>query len=139
MSASRSEFKSWLAIATRWEDADVYGHVNNVKYYAYFDTVINEFLIRAGGLKPNSDAIVGYVVESRCAFLAPVRFPETVDVGLIVVKLGRSSVNYRLGLFGAGEHRARAVGEAVHVFVDRAQNKSVEMPADIRSALVSIQ
>ena len=139
MRASRSEFKAWLPIATRWEDADVYGHVNNVKYYAYFDTVINEFLVRVGGLIPNSDVVVGYVVESRCNFFVPVRFPETVDLGLCVLQLSRSSVRYRIGVFGTGENTARAVGEVVHVFVDRTQNKSVEMPSEMRIALESIR
>jgi acyl-CoA thioester hydrolase len=139
MTASRNEFKTWLPIATRWEDVDVYGHVNNVKYYAYFDTVINEFLVREGGLTPSDDAIVGYVVESRCTFSSPIHFPEIIDAGLAVEKIGRSSVTYRIGLFGAADDKARAVGNVVHVFVDRKANQSVEIPAPLRSALASLQ
>ncbi len=139
MSASRSEFKFWLPIATRWEDVDVYGHVNNVKYYAYFDTVINNYLVRVGGLKPAADAIVGYVVESRCTFNAPIHFPETIEAGMAVAKLGRSSVRYRLGIFGKEETTARAVGEVVHVFVERATNRSIEIPPIIRAALEALQ
>lgn len=139
MTASRSEFKTWLPLATRWEDGDVYGHVNNVKYYAYFDTVINEYLIRAGGLNPNVDSVVGFVVESRCTFSAPIHFPETIEAGLRVIKLGNSSVNYRIGLFGNKENSARAVGEVVHVFVARATTQSTPIPTQIRAALALLQ
>jgi acyl-CoA thioester hydrolase len=139
MTASRSEFKTWLPLATRWEDGDVYGHVNNVKYYAYFDTVINEYLMRAGGLKPNTDHVVGFVVESRCTFSAPIHFPETIDAGLRVIKLGNSSVAYRIGLFGNEENTARAVGEVVHVFVERETSRSTPIPMQIRVALASLQ
>jgi acyl-CoA thioester hydrolase len=139
MTASRSEFKTWLPLATRWEDGDVYGHVNNVKYYAYFDTVINEYLMRAGGLNPNADSVVGFVVESRCTFSAPIHFPETIEAGLRVVKLGNSSVTYRIGLFGNEENVARAVGEVVHVFVERATTQSTPIPTRIRVALALLQ
>jgi acyl-CoA thioester hydrolase len=139
MTASRSEFKTWLPLATRWEDGDVYGHVNNVKYYAYFDTVINEYLIRAGGLNPNADSVVGFVVESRCTFSAPIHFPETIEAGLRVVKLGNSSVTYRIGLFGNEENVARAVGEVVHVFVACATTQSTPIPTQIRAALALLQ
>jgi acyl-CoA thioester hydrolase len=139
MTASRSEFASWLSLATRWEDGDVYGHVNNVKYYAYFDTVINEYLMRVGGLNPNADSLVGFVVESRCTFSAPIHFPEMIEAGLRVIKLGNSSVTYRIGLFGEEENNARAVGEVVHVFVERAASKSTPIPAQIRSALAALQ
>jgi acyl-CoA thioester hydrolase len=139
MTASRSEFKTWLPLATRWEDGDVYGHVNNVKYYAYFDTVINEYLMRAGGLSPNTDSEVGFVVESRCTFSAPIHFPETIEAGLRVIKLGNSSVTYRIGLFGNEENTARAVGEVVHVFVTRATTQSTPIPTQIRAALALLQ
>jgi acyl-CoA thioester hydrolase len=139
MTASRSEFKSWLTFGTRWEDCDVYGHVNNVKYYAYFDTVINEYLMRAGGLNPNADEVVGFVVESRCKFFAPIHFPESIEAGLSVVKLGNSSVRYRIGLFGIEENSARAVGEVVHVFVARAAARPTPIPVRIRTALALLQ
>jgi acyl-CoA thioester hydrolase len=139
MTASRSEFKTWLPLATRWEDGDVYGHVNNVKYYAYFDTIINEYLIRAGGLNPNADSVVGFVVESRCTFSAPIHFPETIEAGLRVINLGNSSVTYRIGLFGNDENTARAVGEVVHVFVARVTTQSTPIPTRIRAALALLQ
>jgi acyl-CoA thioester hydrolase len=138
MNDSRERFRHWLVIPTRWMDNDVYGHVNNVVYYAWFDTVINRYLIDAGGLDIHASPVVGFCVESGCTYRRSFAFPEPVEAGLLVAKLGRSSVRYEIGLFGPGEPTARAHGFFVHVFVDRRQNRSVEIPSAIREALTRI-
>jgi acyl-CoA thioester hydrolase len=124
-----------LAITTRWNDNDVYGHVNNVEYYAFFDTVINAWLIREGGLDIHDGAVIGLCAESHCAFRAPLAFPETVHAGLRVGHLGRSSVRYEIGLFGEDTAEPAATGWFVHVFVDRAERRPVEIPPGVRAAL----
>jgi acyl-CoA thioester hydrolase len=134
----RESFRHWLTIPTRWNDNDVYGHVNNVQYYAFFDTVINEYLIRVGGLDIHGGAAIGLCVESGCTFSAGFVFPEPVEAGLRVGKLGRSSVRYELGLFRAGAEEPAATGYFVHVFVDREGRRPVEIPAGIRDALQAI-
>jgi len=116
-------------------DNDVYGHVNNVVYYAYFDTVVNAYLVAAGGLDPERGEVIGLCVESGCSYLAPVRFPDALEGGLRVSNLGRSSVRYELGIFRAGEDAASAQGYFVHVFVDRHRRRPAELPARMRSAL----
>jgi len=126
------------AIPTRWADNDVYGHVNNVEYYAFFDTVINAWLIAEGGLDIQDGAVIGLCAESHCEFTAPLAFPETVTAGLRVAHLGRSSVRYEIGLFGS-DGRAAATGWFVHVFVDRASRRPVEIPGDLRAALEALQ
>lgn len=138
MNDSRESFRHWLVIPTRWMDNDIYGHVNNVVYYAWFDTVINRYLVDAGGLDIHASPVVGYCVESGCTYRRSFAFPEPVEAGLRVAKLGRSSVRYEVGLFGTGEAMARALGFFVHVFVDRAENRSVAIPAAIRDALTRI-
>jgi acyl-CoA thioester hydrolase len=122
------------AIPTRWADNDVYGHVNNVEYYAFFDTVINAFLISEGGLDIHDGAVIGLCAESHCEFTAPLAFPETVVAGLRVAGIGRSSVRYEIGLFGA-DGRAAATGWFVHVFVDRASRRPATIPGELRAAL----
>ena len=116
-------------------DNDIYGHVNNVIYYAWFDTVINEYLIREGGLDIHQGRIVGYAVETFCRFHRPITFPESIDAGLRVGHLGNSSVRYELGLFRQGEDRPAATGHFVHVFVDRGTNKPTTIPTTIRACL----
>jgi acyl-CoA thioester hydrolase len=116
-------------------DNDIYGHVNNVTYYSYFDTVINCYLIAEGGLDIRNSPVIGIVAESQCRFRLPFAFPEPVEAGLRVAHLGHSSTRYEVGLFGAGEAEARAEGSFVHVFVDRTTNKAVSIPAEIRAAL----
>ncbi len=120
-------------------DNDVYQHVNNVVYYSYFDTVINRYLIEAGGLDIQASPIIGIAVETLCRFRKSFAFPETVDAGLRVGHLGNSSVRYEIGLFGAGEDEARAEGHFVHVFVERATNKPVPIPAKMRDALARLK
>jgi acyl-CoA thioester hydrolase len=124
-----------LAIPTRWHDNDVYGHVNNVEYYAYFDTVINAYLIREGGLDIHGGDVIGLCAESHCEFRAPLAFPETVVAGLRVDNLGRSSVRYEIGLFGESAAEPAAVGWFVHVFVDRATRRPADIPPRVRAAL----
>lgn len=123
-----------LVIPTRWKDNDVYGHVNNVVYYSFFDTVINTFLIREGGLDIHGGGTIGLCVESHCRYDAPLAFPEPVTAGLAVTKLGRSSVTYAVTLFGADEAPA-AEGWFVHVFVDRETRRPFGVPDGIRAAL----
>jgi acyl-CoA thioester hydrolase len=134
----RGDYPHFLAIPTRWMDNDVYGHVNNVVYYSYFDTVINEYLIRAGGLDIHAGSVVGYAVESTCRFHRPLSFPEAIDAGLRVGHLGNSSVRYEIGLFRQGEIEAAATGHFVHVFVDRKTEKPTSIPAGIRDCLVKL-
>lgn len=127
-----------LEIPTRWMDNDVYGHVNNVQYYSYFDTVINEYLISAGGLDIHDGAVIGVCAQSHCTYHAALSFPETVRAGLQVTKLGRSSVRYEIGLFGGDTAEPAATGWFVHVFVDRSTRRPAEIPASVRTALEAI-
>ena len=131
----RGDFPQLLAIPTRWNDNDVYGHVNNVEYYAFFDTVINSWLIREGGLEIESGEVIGLCAESRCRFHAALSFPETVDAGLRVARLGRSSVRYEIALFGEASDQPAATGWFVHVFVDRAERRPAAIPDAIRASL----
>ena len=133
--ATRDAYPHVLAIPTRWKDNDIYGHVNNVVYYSYFDTVINEYLIREGGLDIHDSAVIGVCAESHCNFRDSFTFPETVEAGLRVGHLGRRSVRYEIGLFKQGAAEAAAEGHFVHVFVDRAAMTPVEIPDGIRTAL----
>jgi acyl-CoA thioester hydrolase len=136
---SRQDYAHVLAIPTRWNDNDVYGHVNNVEYLSYFDTVINRWLIDEGGLDIHRGDVIGVCAESHCAFHGPLAFPETVDAGLRVGHLGRSSVRYEIGLF-AQDGTAAASGWFVHVFVDRHSRRPVdELPARLRDALERLQ
>ena len=131
----RSDYVEFTPIQTRWMDNDVYGHVNNVVYYSYFDTAVNLYLIDPGGLDFHNAPIIGIMAETACRFHRSIAYPEAIDAGLRVGRLGSSSVRYEVGLFGAGEQDARAEGHLVHVFVDRATNKPVPIPATIRTAL----
>ena len=131
----RSDFPHFLVIPTRWMDNDVYGHVNNVVYYSYFDTVINECLIREGGLDIHDGTAIGYCAESQCRYLAPLAFPEIIDAGLRVLHLGKSSVRYEIALFPQGDATPAAVGWFVHVFVARADDRPTPIPPGIRACL----
>jgi acyl-CoA thioester hydrolase len=124
------------AIPTRWKDNDVYGHVNNVEYYSFFDTVINAWLVEEGGLDIHRGAVIGLCAESHCTFHAPLAFPETVEAALRVGHLGRSSVRYEIGLFRpAAAEEPAATGWFVHVFVDRSTRRPVPLPPRLREAL----
>lgn len=135
---TRAGYRHFLAIPTRWMDNDTYGHVNNVVYYAYFDTVINEYLIRRGGLDIHDGAVVGLAIETFCQFHAPLSFPDVIDAGLRVAKLGRSSVRYEIGLFQQGQDAPAATGHFVHVFVERATQRPTAIPETIRAALAAL-
>ena len=125
-------------ITTRWKDNDIYGHVNNVTYYSYFDTVANQYLIEQGGLDIHAGAIVGFVVNSGCNYHAPIAFPDKLQGGLRVNRLGTSSVEYGIAIFKEGETQAVADGHFVHVFVDKASNQSVPIPDTLKAALQAI-
>ena len=131
----RGDYPHFHAIATRWMDNDLYGHVNNVVYYSYFDTIINEYLIREAGLDIQAGAVIGVCAESSCRFKAAFSFPEAIHCGLRVVQLGKRSVRYEIGLFKAGAATAAAEGSFVHVFVERRTMRPVEIPGGLRAAL----
>ncbi len=134
----REDFLYFLTIATRWMDNDVYGHVNNVVYYSYFDTVIARYLMEEGGLDPWRDRVVGFAVESGCRYFRPLAFPDQVVAGLRVARLGNSSVTYEIGIFRGEEEEACAAGRFVHVFVDRRSERPVPLPAPLRRALARL-
>lgn len=136
--SQRQAYRWFCPITTRWHDNDIYGHVNNVTYYSYFDTVANTYLISAGGLDIQQGDVVGFVVNSGCNYFAPIAFPDMLEGGLRVNKLGKSSVEYGLAIFKAGENIAVAEGHFVHVFVERATNKPVAIPEQIREALAQL-
>jgi acyl-CoA thioester hydrolase len=128
----RSAYRHFSNISTRWMDNDAYGHINNVVYYSFFDTVVNRHLIEAGVLDVQRSPVIGLVVETHCNYFSPLAFPQTVDTGLRVARLGASSVRYEIGLFGAGESLSAACGHFVHVYVDRQTRR----PAVLPSALI---
>lgn len=136
---TRADFPHFQTIPTRLLDNDVYGHVNNVVYYSYFDTLVNENMIRHGVLDMATSDVIGIVAETRCIFLSSIAFPQAVEGGLRVARLGRSSVTYEIGLFVEGRESPVAFGHFVHVFVARAGMTPVAMPAPIRSLLESLQ
>jgi acyl-CoA thioester hydrolase len=132
---TRNDYRHIQTLGTRWKDNDIYGHVNNVEYYSYFDTVINTWLIREGGLDIRHGAIIGVCAESHCRYLDSLAFPDNVDAGLRVGKLGRTSVRYEIGLFREGSAMAAAEGWFVHVFVDAATRRPTPPDARLRAAL----
>ena len=142
---TRDRFGFFARIPTRWMDNDVYGHVNNVVYYSYFDTVINKYLIEVGGLDIHHGAIIGLAVETHCRFLRPLAFPQIIAAGLRVAHLGSSSVRYEIGLFSddetaeKGEDAPAALGWFVHVFVDRTSRRPQPIPDALRAALQTLQ
>ncbi len=134
----RADYRHFQPITTRWHDNDVYGHVNNVTYYGFFDTAVNTYLIERGALDIHEGEVVGFVVSSACDYFASVAFPECIEVGLRVGKLGNSSVQYELAVFKVGEAEACAAGRFVHVFVERASNRPVDIPPALREALQAL-
>lgn len=135
---SRAAYPRHESVPTRWMDNDVYGHVNNVVYYSYFDTVINRYLIDEGGLDIGAGPVIGLCVESHCEYFAPVSYPQVLDAGMRVGKLGKSSVRYEIGIFAPGDELAAAQGHFVHVFVDRETRRPTELPAKLREVLSRI-
>ncbi len=135
---TRSDYFAFNSISTRWSDNDVYGHVNNVTYYSYFDTAANNYLITEGGLDIENSPIIGFVVNSGCNYNSAIAYPDKIEAGLRVDRLGNSSVQYGVAIFKEGEDAAAANGHFVHVFVDRETNKPVPIPAKMRAALEAI-
>lgn len=134
----RDAFRHFVVVPTRWMDNDAYGHVNNVVYYSYFDTAVNSHLIEAGGLDIEKSPVFGVVAETRCRFLREISFPDVVEAGLRITRLGRSSVSYEIGLFVEGQANPAAIGHFVHVYVDRATRRPSPVPAAIRRALETL-
>jgi acyl-CoA thioester hydrolase len=135
---TRERYRHLLSIPTRWMDNDVYGHVNNVVYYSFFDTIVNDYLIAQGGLDMAQGSVIGVVAETMCRYRKSIAFPEVVDCMLRVGKIGRSSVRFEIGVFRRGEEDASAWGHFVHVFVDRQLRRPAPIPDAIRIALSAI-
>jgi acyl-CoA thioester hydrolase len=136
---SRAVFARFVPLATRWSDNDAYGHLNNVVYYALFDSAVNAILIEAGLLDPPTSPIIGLVVESNCRFHASLTYPELAEVGVAVEHLGRSSVRYHLAVFRAGSPSAAAAGRYTHVYVDRATNRPAPIPEGHRQLMEKLK
>ena len=134
----RSDFAHFRDIPTRWADNDQYGHVNNVAYYAFFDTVVNDWLINRGLLDTDQGSMIGLVVETACQYFAPASFPERLDAGLKVTRIGNSSVHYEIGIFRRGEDTVLAQGRFVHVYVDAHSRRPVMLPDHWRSQLETL-
>ena len=135
----RAGYKAFRTITTRWMDNDAYGHVNNVVYYSWFDTVVNAHLIEQGALDIHQGETIGLVIETQCNYFASVAFPQTVEAALRVAKIGKSSVRYEVGLFLAGDPLTVAKGHFVHVYVDRATRRPTHLPQRLKSVLESLQ
>ncbi len=135
---TRARYRHFQKIPTRWGDNDIYGHVNNVVYYSYFDTVVNTYLIERGALDIAKSTVIGLAVESLCTFRKELTYPETIDAGLRVGRLGNTSVRYEIGIFRQGEDDPAATGYFVHVYVDRASRKPVPLPEVLRRVLTPL-
>lgn len=131
----RKDYAHFVEIPTRWMDNDVYGHVNNVVYYSYFDTAVNRYLIEKGVLDIKDGPVIGYVVESSCRYEKAMAFPDTVHAGVRVARLGTTSVQYELGLFKNDESESSATGRFVHVYVDRETERPTPIPQPMKAAL----
>lgn len=135
----REAYAHFSTITTRWMDNDVYGHVNNVTYYSYFDTAVNRYLIEAGVLDIHEGEVIGLVIETHCNYFAPLAFPRNVEAGIRVAHVGKSSVRYEIGLFEAGEPLSAACGHFVHVYVDRQERRPTTLPDSFLQALSKLQ
>lgn len=136
--ARRDEFRAWRSLTTRWADNDAYGHVNNTVYYEWFDSAVNAWMVDQGMLDIAHGDPIALVVETGCSYFAPLAFPESVVVGLAVTSLGTSSIRYRIGIFAEDSDTAAAIGEFVHVVVDRATRRPVAIPDDWRAKLQTL-
>lgn len=135
----RAHFPHFETIATRWMDNDVYGHVNNVVHYSFFDTAVNRYLINAGALDIHQGAVIGLVVQTQCHYFESLAFPQIVHAGLRVAHLGKSSVRYEVGLYADAAAQSAAIGHFVHVYVERASRRPVTLPPALRTALLPLQ
>ena len=133
----RARYAAFRPITTRWMDNDVYGHVNNVVYYSFFDTAVNGLLMEAGALDIHRGEVIGLVVETQCNYFAPIAFPQAVTAGVRVAQLGRSSVRYEIGLYAGDAADSAAAGHFIHVYVDRATRRPVPLPAPLKAVLQS--
>ena len=136
---SRNDYRHFTALATRWSDNDAYGHLNNVVHYALFDTAVNQALVKAGLLDIAHGPVIGLVVETGCRYFEALAFPGTLDAALRVARIGRSSVRYEIAIFAPGMDLAAAQGHFIHVYVDRQSRRPVELPADLRAFLETLQ
>ena len=136
--AGRSHFKIWRTMTTRWADNDAYGHVNNTVYYEWFDSAVNAWMVEQGMLDIANGDPIALVVETRCTYVAPLEFPQIVEIGLAVAELGRSSIRYRIGVFAGGTTEAAAEGEFIHVVVDRTTRRPAPIPMEWRMKLEAI-
>ncbi|WP_339746004.1 thioesterase family protein [uncultured Maricaulis sp.] len=134
----RAAYSRWRDLPTRWADNDIYGHINNAAYYGFFDTLVNSFLIEEAGLDIHQGAIIGLVVETGCNYFAPLAYPDVIEGGLRIAKIGRSSVRYEISLFKPGEAEAAAQGHFVHVYVDRETRRPAPLPNAMRAALEAV-
>ena len=134
----RSDYRVFRAISTRWMDNDAYGHVNNVVYYSWFDTAVNAYLIEQGVLDIHQGDTIGLVIETQCNYFSPLAFPQTVDAGIRVSRLGGSSVRYEVGLFAQGQPLTAAKGHFVHVYVDKASRRPVALPLPLKTVLETL-
>ncbi|OZI71862.1 acyl-CoA thioesterase [Bordetella genomosp. 12] len=137
--SARIDYVHFQPIATRWMDNDVYGHVNNVVYYSYFDTAVNQYLMEQGVLRIGSSPVIGLVVDTGCSYFSSVAFPDALEIGLRVASMGKSSVRYELGVFRAGDQQASAQGHFVHVYVDAQTRRPTPLPDALRQALVRLK
>ena len=135
----RDAYQVFSTISTRWMDNDAYGHVNNVVYYSWFDTVVNAHLIEQGALDIHHGQTIGLVIETQCNYFAPVEFPQTVEAGLRVAHMGKSSVRYEVGLFVQGEPLTAAKGHFVHVYVDKARRRPAALPEKLKTVLEALK
>lgn len=136
---SRTDYHAFRSIPTRWADNDLYGHVNNVVYYGWFDTAVNAMLIERGALDIHQGPTIGFVVETQCNYFAPLAFPQVVEAGIRVAEVGRSSVRYEIALFAEGAVAAAAQGHFVHVYVDRATRRPVPLPEALARVAESLR
>jgi acyl-CoA thioester hydrolase len=135
----RSAYKAFMPITTRWMDNDVYGHVNNVVYYSWFDTAVNGYLVEQGALDIEHSPVIGLVIETQCNYFAPISFPQRVSAGIRVARVGTSSVRYEVGLFADDEPMTNARGHFIHVYVDRATRKPTALPLTLKTVLENLQ
>ena len=136
--SARSDYPIFYALESRWADNDIYGHINNVAYYAYFDSVVNRFLIEEGGLRPGVDTVVGYVVNSSADYFSPASYPVTLTLGLKVLRIGEKSVRWEVGVFPSDAEQSCVTGTFTHAFVDRESGRSAPVPDGIRRAIESL-
>ena len=134
----RGAYRHFQSITTRWSDNDAYGHVNNVVYYSWFDTLVNTFLIQQGALDIHHGTTIGLVVETQCNYFAPLAFPQTIQAGIRVARLGTSSVRYEVGLFAQNEALTAAKGHFIHVYVDKLHRRPVPLPLNLKTVLETL-